>query len=148
MLVLSSLIVGLLFADVGIRVYAPQPMSGTVFEHAPRGYGIIKSNGTALFTWVKAREYITLLPRICEERDKPSAGAERILVLGDSFTFGVGLSEEDTYVARLQRKINSIFGAGRIALLNAGIPGSGRRSTSLFLKTLETILHPARCSCS
>jgi lysophospholipase L1-like esterase len=64
----------------------------------------------------------------------PQAAEERILVLGDSFTFGAGLSEEDTYVSRLQKKINAAFGVDRIALLNAGIGGSGSAEHLAFLE--------------
>jgi hypothetical protein len=49
-LVLSAFVLALLFAETGIRLFAPQPMIGTPFEYAPGGYTINKSNGTALFS--------------------------------------------------------------------------------------------------
>jgi lysophospholipase L1-like esterase len=50
-------------------------------------------------------------------------GVFRILVLGDSFTYGVGVSSEATYVARLGRMLNAHFGGRQtVEMINAGIP--------------------------
>jgi hypothetical protein len=52
-------------------------------------------------------------------------GTYRILVLGDSFTFGVGVpQDEDTWVRILQRRLNLTGYRERMELLNAGIRGS------------------------
>ena len=45
----------------------------------------------------------------------------RILGLGDSFAFGFGVKEEDTYLARLERAL----AAGRVEVINAGLAGMG-----------------------
>ena len=142
-LVLGSLIVGLLIAEVGIRAFAPQPMNGTVLEYAPRGYSINKSNGTALFSVGNNKGIYHFMPPHLRGMRQPPAGAERILVLGDSFTFGVGLAEEDTYVARLQKTIDSKFGASRIELLNAGISGSGTTDQLAFLEDFGKDIAPS-----
>ena len=141
-LVLSSLIVGLLIAEVAIRVLAPQPMSGVIFEYAPRGYRISKSNGTALFSLGDNKGIYHFMPPHLRGMRQPPAGAERILVLGDSFTFGIGLSEKDTYVAKLQKKIDSMFGPARFALLNAGIAGSGTADHLAFLEDFGNDIAP------
>jgi lysophospholipase L1-like esterase len=141
-LVLSSLIVGLLLAEVGIRIFAPQPMNGIVIEYAPRGYSISKSSGTALFSLGNSKGIYHFMPPHLRGMRQPPADAVRILVLGDSFTFGAGLSEEDTYVERLQEKIDSVFGAARIALLNAGNPGSGTAEHLAFLEDFGKDIAP------
>jgi lysophospholipase L1-like esterase len=50
-------------------------------------------------------------------------GTLRILVLGDSFAFGVGAREEETYPARLQQILRAR--GVRAEVLNAGAPGYG-----------------------
>jgi lysophospholipase L1-like esterase len=141
-LTLCSLAIGILLAEVGLRLVAPQPMNGTVFEYAPRGYAVIKSKGSALFHVGDRRGvYYFASPHLRGQR-QPPAGAQRILVMGDSFTFGVGLEEEDTYVARLEDKIDSAFGGNRVALLNAGIGGSGTAEHAAFVEDFGDAIGP------
>ena len=53
--------------------------------------------------------------------DKP-AGTFRILSLGDSRTFGWGLSEAETYSARLGESLQKQFGnASKVEVINAGV---------------------------
>jgi len=141
-LVLGSLIMGLLIAEGGIRIFAPQPMSGTIFDYGPRGYRVSRSNGTALFSVGDREGIYHFMPPHLRGMRQPPTDAERILALGDSFTFGIGLSEEDTYVAKLQKKIDSVFGEDRIALLNAGIGGSGTAEHLAFLEDFGNEIAP------
>ena len=148
LIVFSSLIVGLLFAEVGIRVFAPQPMSGTLFEHASRGYGIIKSNGTAPFYVGDSKGiYYFTSPHLRGAR-QPSAGAERILVLGTPLHLVLAFPNKIPTLRDYRERSTPSLGLEGLHCLTLAFQVAGRRSTSLFLKTLETILHPARCSCS
>ncbi|MBI3010598.1 MAG: hypothetical protein HYY57_06430 [Candidatus Omnitrophica bacterium] len=54
-------------------------------------------------------------------------GALRILGLGDSFTFGIGVDDEQTYLRQLEHLLNerSIQSQKHIEVLNAGVPGFG-----------------------
>jgi lysophospholipase L1-like esterase len=67
----------------------------------------------------------------------------RILALGDSFTFGFGLPEKDTYVARLQDKLDATFGIDRTALLNGAISGAGTADELAFLEDFGDQIAPA-----
>jgi lysophospholipase L1-like esterase len=50
-------------------------------------------------------------------------GTFRILGLGDSFTYGVGVPFEDTYLSRLEERLNNRAGAHpRVEVIKAGIP--------------------------
>jgi lysophospholipase L1-like esterase len=141
-LVLCSVTVGMLVIEIGVRLFAPQPISGTVFEYAPRGYSVIKSKGSALFSVGERKGAYHFVSPHLRGRHPPPAGAKRILVLGDSFTFGVGLSDEETYVAKLQQRIDFEFGTDRIALLNAGIGGSGTAEHLAFLEDFGEEIGP------
>jgi lysophospholipase L1-like esterase len=48
----------------------------------------------------------------------------RVLVLGDSFTVGAGVGQQDTYSSQLQRLLNH-YSSRRIEVINAGVGGWG-----------------------
>lgn len=57
------------------------------------------------------------------EVESAAAGERRLLAIGDSFVFGVGVDDDQTFVAELARRL---AGAGRPAVaLNAGVPTFG-----------------------
>jgi lysophospholipase L1-like esterase len=51
-----------------------------------------------------------------------TAGTFRILGLGDSFTFGTGVRNEDTFLSGLQEKLNESVSGTDIEVLNLGAP--------------------------
>ncbi len=56
-----------------------------------------------------------------------AAGARRVVVLGDSFTWGYGVRERQAYPARLERRLNPPAGGQgvRVEVVNLGLPGAG-----------------------
>lgn len=62
------------------------------------------------------------------------AGVQRILMLGDSFTFGIGVNYEDTFCHLLQTQLNE-RGKGRLECLNFGTPGYGSFDQRLLYET-------------
>jgi len=62
----------------------------------------------------------------------------RILGLGDSFAFGFGVKEEDTYLARLERAL----AAGRVEVINAGLAGMGPDNEARLLAADGPRLRP------
>ena len=144
-LVLGSLLVGLVLAEIGIRFLAPQPMKGIVMEYASRGYAVNRS--AALFSVGENKGiYHFTSPHL--RGIAPPTGAIRILAVGDLFTFGLGGTEEQTYVARLQKKLDRAFGIGRFVLLNAGISGSGSADQLAFLEDFGSDIALAQSSSS
>jgi lysophospholipase L1-like esterase len=67
----------------------------------------------------------------------------RILVLGDSCTFGLGVDNEGTYPARLERILNG-DGSGdrRFEVINAGVPGYGTWQGARYLESRGLRLKP------
>ncbi len=57
----------------------------------------------------------------------------RILVIGDSLTFGYGINRSDVYIERLERELNEEF-SKKIQVINAGVPGYGMKDKYLLLK--------------
>jgi len=142
-LVLCSLAAGLVLAEIAVRLLAPQPIFGLAYDYAPRGYLINKSEGTAHFDTGGNKGVYHYVPPHLRGLHPPPKGAVHILALGDSFTFGHGLPEKDTYIARLQEKLDAAFGIDRIALLNGGIAGSGTADHLAFLEDFGDEIAPA-----
>lgn len=61
------------------------------------------------------------------------AGVKRVLCLGDSRTFGWGLSEPETYAAVLQERLRARFGPG-VEVINAGVNGWTFPQMTVFLR--------------
>lgn len=53
----------------------------------------------------------------------PEAPERRILALGDSVTFGLGVSDAETWPARLRARLAEMTGANRFRVINYGTPG-------------------------
>jgi hypothetical protein len=66
----------------------------------------------------------------------------RILVLGDSFAFGYGVGDDETFAARLQRELPPPPGFERIEVLNAGVAGWSADQYWLYLETRGFALGP------
>ena len=55
--------------------------------------------------------------------ERPPPRTFRILVIGDSVTMGAGVAEEDTYAARVERRLNARASDRRHHVVNLGIAG-------------------------
>ena len=62
---------------------------------------------------------------------------ERVLCVGDSFTFGVGLDLEDTYPKQLERLLQREFPGKRLEVVNCGVPSYNT------VRECEFIVHEA-----
>jgi lysophospholipase L1-like esterase len=61
--------------------------------------------------------------RDVEHAIEKAKGTFRILGLGDSFTYGVGVAEDETYLAQLEAMLNAREGTHpRVEIIKAGIP--------------------------
>ena len=54
-----------------------------------------------------------------------TAGVSRVLAVGDSFTLGMQVSDEETFVAQLNQKLGP-----QIEVYNAGVPGFGTQQAT------------------
>lgn len=67
----------------------------------------------------------------------PQEGKRNILILGDSFTFGAGVADEETFVARLHEALKP-----QVSVINGGQPGYGVFQMEAALNRLGEILKP------
>jgi lysophospholipase L1-like esterase len=125
-----SLLVALVGAEVGLRLLAPQ----TVRYWTPRnpyesddagayrfrpGYRGVLANRTEFETTVRINQEGLRGEEIAPGRE----GGCRILALGDSFTFGMGVEGTESYIARLASRL--VAAGYPVQGLNGGTPGLG-----------------------
>ena len=78
-------------------------------------------------------------PEVAEPKPPDSF---RILVLGDSVTFGWGLRGEDTYASQLASRLATLRPNQRYEVVNAGVSGYGTWQESLWLEQTGLGLEP------
>jgi lysophospholipase L1-like esterase len=124
-----SLLVSLLVAELVVRLARPQAVMtvsrGLYQPDPPRRYRLAPgfrgtvSNQVEFDTEVSVNRLGLRGPEI---QEKPRGGV-RILALGDSFTFGVGAQDGETFPARLEEVLRARGIPAQV--LNVGAPGFG-----------------------
>jgi len=89
------------------------------------GYGLTPGHrGTSYGTPVQINEFGFRSPPFAKER---SPGTYRVICVGDSFTFGMGVRQEESWPAQLEARLSPPPGYHRIEVVNAGVPGYNLR---------------------
>jgi lysophospholipase L1-like esterase len=70
----------------------------------------------------------------------PDPQVERVAVLGDSFTFGWGANDDQTYPSRLQSLLNNSLGPTEV--INGGVCGTGTGNEVLWYDLWVDRFHP------
>src|SRR4051794_18112933 len=121
--------ISLLIAEVAVRLARPQAVMtvsrGLYVPDPPRRYRLRPGFRGTVSNRVEFDTPVTINREGLRgpEVGPKAAGTLRVLVLGDSFAFGVGAQEGETYPARLQEALRSR--GVRAEVLNAGAPGYG-----------------------
>src|SRR6185295_15505483 len=124
-----SVLIGLLLAELAVRLVRPQPVMlvsrGLYAPDPPRRYRLRPGFEGSITNRVEFDTRIAINRRGLRgpEIGPKRPGTLRVLVLGDSFAFGVGAQEEETYPLQLQRILRSR--GVRAEVLNGGAPGFG-----------------------
>ena len=135
-----STIATLAGAEFMLALFLPQNLSGQWFELDPGGYMVNRSHGSTQHQIGDRRvQYHFEPPHL---RHTPGGSGKRILVLGDSFTFGAYLRDDDTVVSGLQRQADKQFGVGAFEFLNGGTGGWGTAQYLAFLEDYGDELNP------
>lgn len=142
-LLVVAIAVALLLAEGAVRLLLPQPLSGSWRVQTETGLLVNKSQGSARHQFDRrVVHYRFDDPHLRDLGASPTERSRRILVLGDSFTFGWLLADADTYAARLQALVDAEFGAGRFVLLNAAAGGWGAADYLFFLEDFGPQIRP------
>lgn len=111
------------FPEIEMGEYVPGARFRVEYADNPRGY-FDTQNGVEM----QVNSLGLRGPTI--EREKPT-GTRRLLGLGDSFTFGVGVREADTFLRRLESRLTD---RAPCQVLNAGTQGYNTRDEQLYLE--------------
>jgi lysophospholipase L1-like esterase len=154
LLVVFSTVLTLVGAELVLRHYFPQRTVQQFLKDQPAMY----RSSEALFTELlpnfqgvlREAEFdtsirVNSLGYRQDEFDPHKSTQRRILVIGDSFTFGYGVEEPDTYPRVLERELNK-DGNGNVSLpievVNAGVPTWWTDAYYLYLKERGLALEP------
>lgn len=140
---LGAIVSGLLFLELGLRLFLPQSIIPRYVETAP--YGIRKNipsvHGEMIVPEYRHRlttnsvgfrggkEYALVKP----------AGTYRIIVLGDSVTLGHGVGDDETFSALLEQELAR---AGPTEVLNMGVSGFGTAEELTQLRQVGLAYEP------
>jgi len=140
LLLLLATAFSLIAAELAVSIIKPQNLSGSWRIRTENGLFVNKSHGSSRHQHGNTVvSYDFASPHL---RGPIHSGSVRVLVLGDSYTFGWLLSNEHNYVNLLQQKIDSEFGAGTITLLNAAAGGWGTGDYVAFVEDFGSTIKP------
>lgn len=137
----GALFVALLAVEVLLRIVAPRDLSGTWLTTGAGGYDVNRA-GTVARHRQAGQQVSYSINSLGFRGPEPSTAGKRVLVLGDSVTFGWLLDESSTYVSRLQAAATEKWGAGRVDMLNAAVGGWGIGEYVAFLEDAGQSLRP------
>ncbi|TVR15808.1 MAG: SGNH/GDSL hydrolase family protein [Balneolaceae bacterium] len=141
-LISAGVIIGLLIAEILVRIFLPQNRLTTWIEMHPDGFMMNQKGVTAIHHFNERTAEYRLNQFGLRGYEHSPGNDLNILFLGDSFTFGLLLAEEDTFIATLQEKVNSAFPQKGINLLNGGVGGAGLADWPLWLEELGNSIAP------
>jgi len=142
--VLLSFLVAFAVAEVAVRYVSPQEVGPARFACLPElGYIPVPcQQGERRFPGVFAFRYSnnSLGWRGRREYRETKATDYRVLFLGDSYTYGLGVDDDQTFAAQVEKDLRADLLS--VEVMNAGVPGKG---TDYALKCFQTVgrkFHP------
>ena len=132
----SGLALGLLIAEIGLRLYG---FSAVVFERPDQITGTSLRPSIQGWQTVEGAAFVAINSHGFRDRERTVSkpiGAVRIAVLGDSFVEARQVAFEDTFVAVLERLLETDprFRGRTIEVLNFGVAGYGTTQELLTLR--------------
>jgi lysophospholipase L1-like esterase len=137
----SAIAAALLAVEAGLRLFHPQPLLGPWLTTSERGYAINRASTIATHA-IADRSVRYRINSLGFRGAEPEFSGKRVLVVGDSVTFGLFLDEPDAYVSRLASNAAAQFGAGQLEFMNAAVGGWGTADYVAFIEDHGDALRP------
>ena len=141
-LLLLSFIAAFILAELMVRTFLPQETGPSIFAYHPE-LGLIhvpNQHGRRSFPGDYNYHYTNNSLGLRGSRDysEKSEGL-RILLLGDSFTYGMGVNDEQTFAVLAEKKLKILDYP--IEIINAGVIGMGTDYGLRFYNFLDSKFH-------
>lgn len=138
-----SLLIGLIIGEIIIRIFFPQIISPVQFYYDSKLGGMIPVPNQKGFKSHPHDYYYEYQNNEIGMRDNRQLNDYKkypfkILAIGDSFTYGWGVNDDETFCKLLEKKINK----DSVAVLNAGASGSGTDYALRFFQVRGPELSP------
>lgn len=136
-LLFVSTIVTLFFLEFMVRVFFPQNLYPYVYKDDPLVSYRLKENYRGVHKTPEFKVKVETNSdglRDYEHPFKKEEGSYRILVIGDSFTFGEGVEMEESYPKVMEKLLNERGLGKRMEVLNASAFSWGPSEEYLYLK--------------
>lgn len=139
-----GLVSGLLAAEIILRLFLPQPTAPVQYSFDPQlgSIPVPNANGTRTLPGVYNFTYRNDANglRVNEGCIKHSSARHTILMLGDSFTYGVGVNDDQTFSYYMERKLCEE--GSEVDIVNAGNGGKGTDYALKFFQTRGVTIKP------
>jgi len=142
-LVFFSLLVAVSLSEVFLRWHVP-PIAGPSFSEYDPAYGsVVKKNIRGYRT---SPEYVTMITTNSLGTRGPDFFREwpndAVLFLGDSFTFGIGVSDGEEYPQLIAQRMKAEPRLQHVPVLNLGIGDTGNGRWLKFLREKGDLVRP------
>ncbi|MEP5945449.1 MAG: hypothetical protein ABJ356_12870, partial [Balneola sp.] len=124
LLVLVSLVISLFVAELAVRIILPQDKMVTWLEMHPDGFMMNQTGGKAFQEFGEIKIDYRFTENRLRGRLANSDSTKNVLAIGDSFTFGLLLQEENSYINLLNEHLKNA-GSDSVEILNGGVGGAG-----------------------
>ncbi len=127
-LIFFSLLISIIFCEILVRSFYPQNMKGYYLEQNESGLWKLKKN-YKYYDHFRGETFVYKTgPLRNRVTDTVQNNKEKILILGDSFTFGYRLHDKDTYVSKLQNRFEDYH------FINSASPNWGLSDYSRYIE--------------
>lgn len=146
-LVLSAVLVGLLVAELTLRLFSPRyyPVIPAAYEYDPEMAFRLRP-GTHLFaTTDHQQESVSNSLGTANFQESFDGYESLVFAVGDSYTQGTGLPADVSYPAQLDLILNRDeqgFYVRKFGVVNLGVAGFGGEQSLINLRRVETRLRP------
>ena len=131
----------LLIAEVVVRVVAPQNLSMAWMTYGPHGLVLNRADVEAVHQ-LGERKVVYRINTLHMRGGAVREDGSKVLIIGDSFSFGWLVDEMDSIAGLLQKDADRDLGLGRVQFLNAGTGGWGTDSYLAYIETFGTAIAP------
>lgn len=141
-LAFAGLAVGLLLAEFCIRIFLPQTTYGGGLSYSDEAVFDLKANFTGDFSHPDYAYTVHTDEnrlRLTWNPDDPIPDL-RILVLGDSFAFGMGVNDDQTIASSISKQLHQWGIQARV--YNAGVPSYNLGEIRCKYERIKDLIHP------